>query len=50
VRVWFGQNQIGDYIGESAYADRYEAAMRRRFPGVEITNVPLVGVVRSSDS
>ena len=37
----FGQYQIGDYIGEPASADRYEAAMRRRFPGLEITNVAL---------
>ncbi|GAB3949243.1 hypothetical protein GCM10029976_081840 [Kribbella albertanoniae] len=39
--MWFGQYQISDYIGEPAYADRYEAAMRRRFPGLEITNIPL---------
>jgi hypothetical protein len=41
VRVWFGNYQIGDYIGEPAYANRYEAAMRRRFPGLDITNDPL---------
>ncbi|HET6297725.1 MAG TPA: hypothetical protein VFG33_30350 [Kribbella sp.] len=41
VRVWFGQYLIGDYIGEPAYANRYEAAMRRRFPGLDITNDPL---------
>lgn len=41
VRVWFGQYQIGHYIGEPEYADRYEAAMRRRFPGLEVTNEPL---------
>jgi hypothetical protein len=39
--MWFGRYQIADYIGEPAYADRYEAAMRRRFPGLEITNEPL---------
>ncbi|WP_328326846.1 hypothetical protein OHA70_39175 [Kribbella sp. NBC_00382] len=41
VRLWFGQHQIGEYIGDHAYADRYEAAMRRRFPGLEITNETL---------
>ncbi|MET7276938.1 hypothetical protein ABZS29_01810 [Kribbella sp. NPDC005582] len=41
VRVWFGQYQISDYIGAPAHAERYEAAMRRRFPGLEITNVAL---------
>ena len=41
VRVWFGPYLIGDYIGEPAYAGRYEAAMRRRLPGLEITNEPL---------
>jgi len=39
--VWFGQYQISDYIGAPEHADRYEAAMRRRFPGLEITNVAL---------
>jgi hypothetical protein len=41
VRLWFGQHQIADYIGEPASAARYEAAMRRRFPGLEITNDPM---------
>jgi hypothetical protein len=41
VRLWFGQHLIADYIGEAASADRHEAAMRRRFPGLEITNDPL---------
>ena len=39
--MWFGQYQIADFIGEPAAADRYEAAMRRRVPGLEITNDPL---------
>jgi hypothetical protein len=39
--LWFGQHQIADYIGEPPAAARYEAAMRRRFPGLEITNDPL---------
>ncbi|HEU4946337.1 MAG TPA: hypothetical protein VFT31_04225 [Kribbella sp.] len=41
VRVWFGQYQIADYIGESPFAARYEAAMRRRFPGLKVTNEEL---------
>lgn len=41
VRLWFGPHQIADYIGEAAHADRYEAAMRRRFPGLQITNEAL---------
>jgi hypothetical protein len=42
VRLWFGHHQIGDFIGEPAHADRYEAAMRRRFPGLDITNEALM--------
>ncbi|MFG1815524.1 hypothetical protein ACGFIF_17280 [Kribbella sp. NPDC049174] len=42
VRLWFGRHPIADYIGDPASADRHEAAMRRRFPGLEITNEPLV--------
>jgi hypothetical protein len=38
VRVWFGEYQIADYVGEPVYAARYEAAMRRRFPGLDVTN------------
>ena len=45
VRLWFGRHPIADYIGDPASADRHEAAMRRRFPGLEITNEPL----RTSD-
>jgi hypothetical protein len=41
VRLWFGPHQIADYIGDQPGAARYEAAMRRRFPGLEITNDPL---------
>ncbi|MFC9688388.1 hypothetical protein ACFTSF_07580 [Kribbella sp. NPDC056951] len=41
VRLWFGPHVLADFIGEPASADRHEAAMRRRFPGVHITNEPL---------
>ncbi|MEI8408312.1 MULTISPECIES: hypothetical protein [unclassified Kribbella] len=41
VRLWFGRHLIADYIGDPASAARHEAAMRRRFPGLDITNHPL---------
>ena len=41
VQVWFGDHRIADFIGEQAAAARYEAAMRRRFPGLGVTNDPL---------
>jgi hypothetical protein len=40
VRVWFGETAICDYTGEAEFAARYEAAMRRRFPGLRVTNEP----------
>jgi hypothetical protein len=41
VRVWFGDNQICDYIAVTELATRYEQAMRRRFAGLRVTNEPL---------
>jgi hypothetical protein len=41
VRLWFGRHLLADYIGDPASAARHEAAMRRRFPGLPITNEPL---------
>jgi hypothetical protein len=38
VRVWCGGNPIADYIAERSLADRFEAAMRRRFLGLRVTN------------
>ncbi|MGW6199306.1 hypothetical protein ACWF0M_24370 [Kribbella sp. NPDC055110] len=49
VRLWFGPHQISDYIGEQAGAARYEAAMRRRFPGLEVTNELLPVTPRPAD-
>ncbi|MGW5194027.1 hypothetical protein ACWEOO_32560 [Kribbella sp. NPDC004138] len=49
VRLWFGPHQIADYIGEPAAAARHEAAMRRRFPGLDVTNDPLPVSRRSAD-
>ncbi|WUF29757.1 hypothetical protein OHB24_05055 [Kribbella sp. NBC_00482] len=45
VRLWFGSHLISDYIGEQEGAARYEAAMRRRFPGLEVTSelLPVAG-------
>lgn len=41
VRVWFGAHPIATYVAEPALAARYEAAMRRRFSGLKVTNEPL---------
>jgi hypothetical protein len=41
VRVWFGRHAIADYRAEADLAERYAAAMARRFPGLRITNDPL---------
>jgi hypothetical protein len=49
VRLWFGPHQIADYIGDQPGASRHEAAMRRRFPGLEITNDPLPVTARPAD-
>ncbi|TQJ17865.1 hypothetical protein FB475_1994 [Kribbella jejuensis] len=38
VRLWFGGYRIAEFVGEPAVAVRYEAKMRRRFPGLEVTN------------
>jgi hypothetical protein len=37
VRVWFGSHVIADYRAEADLAERYEAAMARRFSGLKIT-------------
>jgi hypothetical protein len=49
IRLWFGPHQIADYIGEAPAAARYEAAMRRRFPGLEITDDPMPPAPRPPD-
>jgi hypothetical protein len=41
VRVWFGMHVIADYCAEPDLAQRYAAAMDRRFAGLKITNEPL---------
>ncbi|WP_328333001.1 hypothetical protein OHA70_15435 [Kribbella sp. NBC_00382] len=41
VQVWFGSHVIATYVAERLLADRYAAAMSRRFAGLRITNEPL---------
>lgn len=41
VRVWFGSHVIATYVAEPALAARHEAAMRRRFAGLRVTNDPI---------
>jgi hypothetical protein len=40
VRVWFGKHVIADYRADADLAERYVAAMARRFVGLRITNEP----------
>jgi len=41
VRVWFGGNTIADQTFDAEKAAMYEAGMRRRFAGLNITNDPV---------
>ncbi len=41
VQVWFGSHVIATYVAERPLADKYAAAMTRRFAGLRITNEPL---------
>jgi hypothetical protein len=43
VRVWFGKCAIADYRAEPELAERYAAAMARRFASLRVTNDPLPG-------
>lgn len=38
VRVWFGEHAIVDFVAEPGLAERYAAAMRRRFISLQVTN------------
>jgi hypothetical protein len=50
VRVMFGQHAIGTpYVGEQPAAERYEAAMRRRFPSCQVISELLPGLPVVSD-
>ncbi|HEY0475031.1 MAG TPA: hypothetical protein VGD34_25350 [Kribbella sp.] len=41
VRVWFGDHVVADYRAEAELADRYAAAMSRRFAGLRVTSEPI---------
>lgn len=41
VRVWFGDHVVADYRAEAELADRYAAAMSRRFAGLKVTSDPI---------
>ncbi|MEU4395953.1 hypothetical protein [Kribbella sp. NPDC023855] len=41
VRVWFGDHIVADYRAEADVADRYAAAMSRRFAGLRVTSEPI---------
>ncbi|HZO64078.1 MAG: hypothetical protein ACRDP9_26175 [Kribbellaceae bacterium] len=41
VRVWFGSHVIADYRADADLAERYVAAMARRFTGLRITSDPV---------
>jgi hypothetical protein len=41
VRVWFGEHAIVNYKAGPELAERYAAAMSRRFAGLRVTNDPL---------
>ncbi len=41
VRVWFGSHVIADYRADADLAERYVAAMSRRFTGLRITIDPV---------
>jgi hypothetical protein len=41
-QVWFGECAISDFTRDTEQANRYAAAMERRFPSLRVTNEPLV--------
>ena len=47
--MWFGEYRIAEFVGEPAVAARYEAKMRRRFPGLEVTSEPVPVSGRTAD-
>ncbi|MEV8374773.1 hypothetical protein AB0P21_18695 [Kribbella sp. NPDC056861] len=49
VCVWFGGHLIADYISDPESAASYEAAMRRRFLSLRVTNEPASTVVPDAD-
>lgn len=47
VNVWFGDKPICEYDADPELADRYAAAMRRRFAGLRVTVKPTPPETRS---
>ncbi|GAA1558435.1 hypothetical protein GCM10009789_09830 [Kribbella sancticallisti] len=45
VQVWFGDRVIAAYVADRPLAERYAAAMARRFAGLRITVDPLPPVL-----
>jgi hypothetical protein len=43
VCVWLGDHLIIDHVSEPARAAGFEAAMRRRFPSLRVTNEEATG-------
>jgi hypothetical protein len=41
IRVLYGDVEIAEYAAEPALAERYAAAMRRRFPSLLVTCTPI---------
>ncbi|GAA3537467.1 hypothetical protein [Kribbella ginsengisoli] len=41
VQVLYGEFAIAEYAAEPALAERYAAAMRRRFPNLLVTCTPI---------
>ena len=41
VRVWFGDHVVADCRAEAEVAERYAAAMSRRFAGLRVTSEPI---------
>jgi hypothetical protein len=46
VRVWFGTHVIEDHVAQPDPAASYEAAMRKRFAGLLVTNEPVAAAQR----
>ena len=42
VRVWFGEHKIVEHVADAVDAARFEAAMRRRFASLRVTNEPVI--------
>ena len=39
--LWFGDHVVADYRAEAELAERYAAAMSRRFAGLRVTSDPI---------